>query len=347
MKKSLIALAVLAASGAAMAQSSVTLYGIVDAYVGSLKSGISTNTAAANINAVSQTGVNSGGLNTNRWGLKGSEDLGGGLKANFQLEQGFAVDSGAGNGFTATTSNQFDRQAWVGLSGGFGEVKFGRTWTAYDLFRGAVNHTANLNTAVTGNVFAAAGGDYTSNQGNQIQYATPVFSGVSAAVGYSFGENKNGTGNVGFGSTDTLSLHVKYGAGPLVVGYAYQSEEQLAGAEDTDYNFVGASYDFGVAKLVGGYNRTTRAGDSKDSEYQLGVSAPFGPTTVYFGYASAKTKVAGVTTEKASGYSLTASYALSKRTDVYAAVKSATEKNGAGAKQGDFRQVALGLRHVF
>lgn len=341
MKKSLIALAVLAASGAAMAQSSVTLYGIVDAYVGSLKNGLSTTAGgAANINALSQTGVNSGGLNTNRWGLKGSEDLGGGLKANFQLEQGFAVDAGTGNGLA--TSTQFDRQAWVGLSGGFGEVKFGKTWTAYDLFRGSVNNTANLNLSVTGDVFKAAGGDYTSNQGNQIQYATPVFSGVSAAVGYSFGENKTTTTS----ATDTLSLHVKYAAGPLVVGYAYQSEE-VANAKDTDYNFFGGSYDFGVAKLVGGYNRTTRAGDSKDSEYQLGVSAPFGPTTVYFGYASGKTKVAGTTTEKASGYNLVASYALSKRTDVYAGVKSATEKNGAGVKQGELRQVALGLRHVF
>jgi len=105
MKKSLIALAVMAAAGAASAQSSVQLYGIVDIWFGSVKDGVG---------AQSETKLDAGGVNGNRFGLKGSEDLGGGLKANFQLEQGFNMDDGS-----AVASTAFNRQAWVGLSGGF------------------------------------------------------------------------------------------------------------------------------------------------------------------------------------------------------------------------------------
>ena len=128
MKKSLIALAVLAASGAAMAQSSVSLYGVADVWFGSVKDG-------APGARTSQTVVESGGVTDSRWGLKGSEDLGGGLKANFLLEQGFNLDSGAfsdtnGDGVADTG---FNRQAYVSLSSNsFGEVKLGKVATAYD-----------------------------------------------------------------------------------------------------------------------------------------------------------------------------------------------------------------------
>lgn len=125
MKKSLIALAVLAASGAAMAQSSVTLYGIADVWVGrtsvTTAAGVKTNTSV----------LQSGGLGGSRLGFKGTEDLGGGLKAVFALEQGVAVDTGAGG--------TFNRQSYVGLAGGFGQVTFGNTWTAMDDVLGASN----------------------------------------------------------------------------------------------------------------------------------------------------------------------------------------------------------------
>jgi len=124
MKKSLIALAVLAASGTAMAQSNVTLYGLADVWFGSSKFEVTGE------GSVRQTKVDSGGLNTSRWGMKGSEDLGGGLKANFQLEQGFDLSTGA-----AQSGKTFNRQAWVGLSGGFGEVQLGKVWTSYDDIR--------------------------------------------------------------------------------------------------------------------------------------------------------------------------------------------------------------------
>ena len=115
MKKSLIALAVLAASGAAMAQSSVTLYGVVDAGV-------------TYINGKDNwSGVTSGNNLTSRLGFRGTEDLGGGLKANFVLEGGFNLDAGDGNSSGAAgTGFEFKRQSTVGLAGNFGEVRLGR-----------------------------------------------------------------------------------------------------------------------------------------------------------------------------------------------------------------------------
>jgi predicted porin len=102
MKKSLVALAVLAASGAAMAQSSVTLYGIADLWFGTANTDNGTT-------SLSQTLLESGGVNGSRWGLKGSEDLGGGLKANFDLQQGIRLDDGSGtslrNGWRSRVSH--------------------------------------------------------------------------------------------------------------------------------------------------------------------------------------------------------------------------------------------------
>ena len=142
MKKSLIALAVLAAAGAASAQSSVSLYGLADVYVGSVKNTI------ANPNSKKQTAVNSSGLNNSRWGLRGSEDLGNGLKANFVLEAGFETDTGAAGSLGST----FQRKSTVGLSGAFGSVELGRNYTAYDTLRAVTNNTADTNVSVTNEV---------------------------------------------------------------------------------------------------------------------------------------------------------------------------------------------------
>lgn len=335
MKKNLIALAVLAASGAAMAQSNVTLYGIVDAYAGSTKD--TTKTA----NAPSQGVVGSGGLKTSRWGIKGSEDLGGGLKAGFQLEQGFNSDDGS-----ATAG--FDRRAQVSLSGGFGTVVLGRTYTPYYELRDATDNTAGLNIGSARDTFKTARADYADKLSNVIAYASPNFSGFSGAVAASLGENKNDPAtNANSSATNHVSLHLKYANGPLLAGYGYQSEKALKGAKSTDYNLFAASYDFGVAKLVGSYQDVDHAA-GKDKDYQFGVSAPLGGATVFFGYANAKSEnLAGATAAKATGYNLAASYPLSKRTDLYAGYKAIDKKDASGTKTGEIRVMAVGVRHVF
>ena len=115
----------MACAGTATAQSSVNLYGRIDASIASQKTevgGITTVNPGVMIRSGAHTG--------SRWGLKGSEDLGAGLRANFQLEQGFNVDDG-----TASSARQFHRQAWVGLSGAFGALQLGRQYsTIYNLY---------------------------------------------------------------------------------------------------------------------------------------------------------------------------------------------------------------------
>ena len=331
MKKNLIALAVLAAAGAASAQSSVTLYGRVDAGIGSFKDSVTGD-------GVTRTKLQSNILNNSLWGFKGTEDLGNGLKANFVLEAGMNIDDGKAATYSATdASTGFNRKATVGLSGNFGAVELGRNYTAYDSLRGATNNTADTNMAVTGDVWKV-GGDYANRTDNSVRFDSANYSGFSGSVAYGFGENKA----TGLDATDTLSLHVKYANGPLLVGYAHQTLQAATGT-DTKYNLVAGSYDFGVAKLNAGFNKAKRAG-SEDQEYQVGVSAPFGATTVYFGYANAKNETnAGVTVEERSGFDLAATYALSKRTTAYAGYKSYEIKNTTK----EATAFGVGVRHVF
>jgi predicted porin len=331
MKKSLIALAVLAAAGAASAQSSVTLYGRVDAGLVSAKDQIAGD-------GVNRTKLDSNVLNNSLWGFKGTEDLGNGLKANFVLESGMSMDTGA----QASATSFFNRKATVGLSGDFGTVELGRNYTAYDTLRGATNNTVDTNMAVTNDVFKA-GGDYANRVDNSVRFDSNTYSGFSGSASYGFGENKA----AGLDSTDNLSLHIKYANGPLLVGYGHQTQKAAAGS-DTRYNLIAGSYDFGVAKLVGGYNIAKRAQTltvgGEDKEYQVGVQAPIGAFTLYAGYANAKNETnAGVAVEKRTGFDLAATYALSKRTTAYAGYKAYEIK----AISKEATAFGVGVRHVF
>src|SRR5450830_1563961 len=173
MKKTLIALAVLAASGAAMAQSTVTVYGIADVY-----GRYSTTDKGNGAGSLAKSEIGTGGINTSRWGLKGSEDLGGGLKANFKLEQGFLLDTGAVN----VAGQAFSRYSYVGLSGGFGEVKLGKTGTAYDDVSGASDAVFDSQLAPMNHVFVSTG--YNWNPANTIYYQAPTMAGFSGAASY-------------------------------------------------------------------------------------------------------------------------------------------------------------------
>ena len=328
MKKSLIALAVLAASGAAMAQSSVTVYGIADIWFGSSKAGL---------NGVRQTVLESGGVSGSRFGFKGTEDLGGGLKANFLLEQGFNLD----NGTAKDAARAFNRQAYVGLSGGFGEVKLGNVFTAYDDISGATTSAFDSALSATNNVFES--NNYNSNPYNNIYYATPSFGGFSGAVSYGLGENKNATQS----ASNNISFHAKYESGPIYAGVAYQREKAVGGATDK-FTRINGSYDFGPAKLLASYGNVKEDTGEKTNEYQIGVDVPLGGAlTLSGGYATSKTKAAGVTASKRSGYGIALAYGLSKRTTVYTGVHSDTEKNGAGVKTDKNTIYAVGIKHTF
>lgn len=353
MKKTLVALAALAAVGTASAQSTVTLYGIADVWLGSTK----TETLTGGVlTGVRQTKLDSGGYNGSRFGLRGTEDLGGGLKANFVLEQGITVDDGK----MADTKDfrQFNRQAYVGFSGGFGEVRLGRQYTAYDTLRAATNQSFDTAFAVTGSVwnnkFTQTGtttpqtingiADYTNRVDNQITYISPDFSGFSGALTYGLGEDKTATTS----ARDTTAVHLKYAAGPLLVGVAYQQQE-ISNTVDRTHTLLAGSYDFGMAKVTAGFNRAKEDGVGKDNEYQLGVDFPVAPNArIALGYAYAKKKdTAGNSLGKADGYSLTGYYDLSKRTRLYAGLNSFQHKDKNGIKEVKGNLYAIGVRHSF
>ena len=343
MKKNLIALAVMAASGASFAQSTVSLYGIADVYMGR-----TTGTDSA-----SQVQLNSGGVSSSRIGFKGSEDLGGGLKANFTLEQGFNLDSGT----SASANSAFSRQANVGFSGGFGEVKLGKVYSAYDDISGKTNAAFDSVLSPQNGVWTSTA--YQSNPSNTVYYATPTFSGFSGAVSYSLGENNTAatatTASVDAGAV--TSIHAKYEGGPVYAGLAYQTEKATGNSTAVNFTRLNASYDFGVAKALVGYGRTTdgiynfttatmtATPGAEVTEWQLGADVPVtNALTVSGGIArSSDNVVAGDAVRK--GYSLAATYSLTKRTSIYTGYQSAT-KTLAGVDT-DSSLLAVGMRHAF
>lgn len=303
MKKSLIALAVLAASGAAMAQSSVTIYGVADVVLHKDK-GVDAK-------------LTNGGVSGSRLGFMGSEDLGGGLKATFKLEQGVDLTDGSAVGFS--------RETTVGLAGGFGAVRIGRMATAYDDFAGATNPVFDSVLSPT-NVWVAG---YTSRPTQGIYYATPNFGGFSGAVSYNLEQAA--------GSQNVLSLAANYEAGKLALGVAYQDEGDAADETHTRFN---AAYDFGSFKLMGGYGMVDQAGvDTK--QYTIGADVPLASNLVLSaGIASSKTDGA----DRVTGYSVGAAYLLSKRTTVYGGIYG---DNGEVAN-GDLKsRFGVGIKHTF
>ncbi len=343
MKKSLIALAVFAVSGMASAQSTVTIYGLLDANINSTKS-----------NGVRQTKIDSGGLQTSRFGLRGSEDLGGGLKANFKLESGFNLDTGVVPNNGPTNQSLFSRQSWVGVSGNFGEVQLGKMWTPYDDLTGIGSSVFYANILSPTLTVLSSAANYNDRPGNSIYYATPNFGGFSGAVMYSLGENKTPATKAG----NVSSFRVGYEGGPLVVGLGYQTEKANGAAKTAKFTQINASYDLGVAKLLGVYGNVkdfTSGGvlTPKTTEYQLGVDVPVGAFTLSGGYARSKDTglavlpLGGSSEVKRKGFGLGALYALSKRTNLYAGINSTktTGQNAAGDNKVEV--YALGVRHTF
>ncbi len=359
MKKSLIALAVLAASGAAMAQSSVTIYGLADVWVGSQKD---TN-AGVSSGSFGKMASNEG-FATSRLGFKGTEDLGGGLKANFQIETSVGVDA-------PSASSLGDRQAWVGLSGGFGEVQLGRVWTPYDDTRALINDTFNANFASSFNVWEG----YFDRTSNGIRYNTPSFGGLTGSVAYAFGEDKTATTK----ASNLTSFSLNYVNGPIAAGVAHQIEKDnnaavpvapatavgiftdqtslsgLLGAQVSKrtYTLINGAYDFGIARVIAGYNTVKAtssavAGNAKANEWNIGADMPLSSAlSLGVGYAESQVKLNGADQNDTTGYSAAVKYSLSKRTFTYAGLTKAEEETAAGASVTKTTRYFVGLSHSF
>ena len=196
MKKTLIALAALAATSA-FAQSTVTLYGVLD-------QGYNTNEFSAKGASVKVTGIGSI-LSGNRLGFKGTEDLGGGLKANFQYELSTGLDSAAAVGTT-------NRNSFVEVAGAFGAVKAGNVYTLIHDVQGSFDPSGNATAA------GFIGGlTNRARQANSLTYTSPVMSGFSAQVQMGYGEEANFTGSTTVDKSNSQAFAAKYAAGPIVV----------------------------------------------------------------------------------------------------------------------------------
>jgi predicted porin len=370
MKKTLVALAALATVGAAFAQSSVTLYGKIDWEIVSKSSHAA---GVANLNPGLQ--VNSAGLSGSRWGMKGSEDLGGGLNAIFDLQGGFSVDSGqmgqcgganvinlaaCNNNASLTGINApriFGRSAYAGSKGNFGQLTVGRQYAPYDNAFGNVDAQGYSSNSAMGNVWngnavpgqaapahADAGPGGPGRVDNQITYYTPAMGGFNAQVSYAPGENKTLVSR----ASEYAGLGLGYGNGPLNIQYAYESLRGMTGVPTSTGYILGASYNFGPASLYGAYGQGNASGVSKDKKYAIGVTAPVGPVVLSLGYAKNRNTLAGAgNSSDTHGVGGQAVYSLSKRTNVYAEFMANTGTNAGAASSAKANQFGVGMRHDF
>lgn len=352
MKKSIFALAVLSAfSGAAFAQSTVTIYGVVDVGFQSLDNG----TPAGRFNKL-QSGQEAG----SRIGFKGVEDLGGGLKANFVLEQGVQVDTGESD-----QGRTFGRRSTVGLSGDFGAVDFGRDksptlkyFDNFDPFGSALVNNGNGVRALyfVGGSATVAGvnANSTGRVSNSVFYYTPGnLSGFSAAGQYGFGE---AAGNNSAGRSLGLTLGYKVEA--LEVGFNYLKDSAQDAKLFTNAKkgvSVAASYNFGVAKPVFIYQKTTDDLTLEKKAYTLAVTVPVDANSkVYAGFTQVKNDTpigAGKVVGDAKQFAIAYNYNLSKRTDLYAAfarlTQDSTSRELAAVNGASVKELTAGVRHQF
>jgi predicted porin len=353
MKKTLIALAVLATAGVASAQSSVTLFGIVDATLAYGHGSVSNKTQLTN-----------SGYNSSRLGFRGTEDLGGGMSASFWLEAGLVNDDGQG---AATNSNNqatgvgaavagrqgltFNRRSTVSLAGGWGELRLGRDYTpqfwnltVFDPFgTNGVGTNQILNSIITGVTAVRAS--------NSIGYFLPGnLGGFYGQAQYYLGENNSGpaTDKDGNGA----GLRVGYANGPFNVALALSRTKYAAG--DVQQNNIAGEWNFGVARLQAQYEWDKNdAIVGKGRGYLVGGLVPVGAGEIRAAYSRYKVDTAGTPTSKklALGYV----HNLSKRTALYVTVARVTNNGGAAqalngsvtAVNGNSTGYDLGIRHSF
>jgi GBP family porin len=304
MKKSLIALAVLGAfSAGAAAQSSVTLYGIVDIGLQYNKFGVNRGTAAApNFQQEAVWGVESGYQSGSRLGVRGSEAIGNGLNVVYTLEAGFDVSTGvSGQG-----GRLFGRQAWGGFQGNWGTVVLGRIATpssgtgSFDMFGQIDPFSTGWGQAGLQATFIPSN---SLREDNSVLYQSPTFGGFKFAAQYSFNVNLAETAPQG-SNTTAYNLSGSWGWGPVYVAATYDVLQfpdpgfgVLGGNPDQKMLQLGMTWDFKIVKLAAAYadqkkisiaaafNTTNNlggvgtfvpvgVGNYNNSAYMLGVTIP-------------------------------------------------------------------------
>lgn len=312
------------ATGGAAAQSSVTLYGIVDSGVEYLNH--------AGPGGGSAVKVISGGRNTSRWGLRGTEDLGGGLKAVFQLESGIAIDTGK----LDTDNTLFDRRATVGLQNKWGRLLLGRDFTTtYDFMLpfDPMGYAPNYSWATSSTASGARKDGMFSRATNVVRY-DGTFGGVKLGATVSLGEVPGE-----FKSSSKYDVGVGYASGGFATAVTWDRQNGAGGsttpADTMDYIqgvHAGLSYDFGSLALYGGYRNykrtfTNGAASQLSDMYWVGAAYDFSPAFTLYG-AVYKQNIKGATDGDPILFSLRAQYNLSKRTMAYLSAGYAKARNG-------------------
>ncbi|MGO4155413.1 porin [Cupriavidus sp. YAF13] len=349
MNKSSFVVIVLGVLSSADATANVTLWGIADTWVGQ-------NDVKVGAAPGKTTVLESGGAQASRWGIRGEESLGGGLRARFALEQGISVDTGTVTNVSAS-DNGFNRAAWVGLGSAYGEVRFGRMLTAFDALRGSTNHLYDSSGfASTGQVWSAgataargvpavSGSDYLARGNNTLYYGSPMIGPFRGSLSMSLDERAS----TATSAPRMVTGHVEYASGPARIGYGFQDERYATGYNK--FRIIAGHYAFGVARFVGAYQRQVDErvpGHQKSNEFEVGFNVPFGAATVAVGYAKANTKnAAGLTVVDADGLSLMATYDLSKRTRLYTAFRRIVVDRADGKATSKVTRYGVGMTHAF
>jgi predicted porin len=351
-RQPLLGLSLLAFACAGHAQSSVTLYGIADAGV-RYSSGLN---AAYGGDAGSSTAVNSGINTTSRFGFRGSEDLGGGLKATFNLESAVNLDTGAGN-----ATKLFDRAAVVGLQGGWGSVTAGRQTTVLADVVGAVDPLGsrfasfNPNVGIAGlsaHRLAAEFGPAGSTTGayrldNSVKYVGRI-SNFSVRAMHAFGEQASGSSRL-----SSSGLGAGYQSGAYTAALSYAQFKNAAGLSLKGY-LGGASAMLGNNKIALTYGsheaETSATAKTRNRTLGLGGTVPLGASVdlILAHYQVKRTRTAAVE----DGFNRTVAfleYKLSKRTRAYAELDQTRWKNdyqGVGFKSSA-SGISAGVVHSF
>lgn len=312
-----IALAAVAAfsGSAALAQSSVTVYGRVDLSV------------AQQADAIANKEVRNG--SGSRLGFRGAEDLGGGLKAVFQIEHRFNADEGtAGTRF-------WEGKSIVGLEGGFGRVSIGREENPAYTFSQAVADPWGTDT-VASNGSIVAGRIGTTRYSNTLNYR---FSANGFSFGAQVAEADGNTPASGTADERAWSLGAAYAAGPLVLGLGYENPAD----EDDKWLTVNGSWNFGVVKLGAFFGTGSNGSDEKQRAWLVSATAPIGAGELRAAYGRLDNRDTDV--ERDKQLTLGYHYALSKRTTVYADV--VRENRDGMADNLKKTGYDLGIKHNF
>ena len=340
----------------ASAQSSVTLYGVVDSTFMVGKGSLTNKTQLGN-----------SGNTTTRLGFRGTEDLGGGLKAGFVLEAGFDNNTGAGGAtnpnnqgvynpatgkFSANSTGggglTFNRRSMLTLAGAWGELRLGRDYTPH-YWQYAVFDPFTMNGVGASVIYAGSlGGPTLVRASNSIGYVLPK------GLGGFYGQAQIYSGNNAANNDgDGVSARLGYEFGPLNVALAAGRTKVATPGDITTIN-AGLSYDLGAVKLSGMYGTDEVGNVAKSTGYMVGASMPLGAGQLRANYSQTKLEIAG-TTPKASKFSVGYVHNLSKRTALYGTVSFLDNKNGAKyalngattAANASSKGLDFGIRHAF